>query len=86
MERVVIYKDRNGKIKEEIAHGMSKEILRRLKDGEVFYENGVKVYKIDEDFYKLEYNINSTLTSSDLMRVRVTQFELLESEFDKWVN
>lgn len=64
---------------------MSKELLQRLKDGEVFYENGVKIYKIDEDFYKLEYNINSTLTSSDLMRVRVTQFELLESEFDKWI-
>lgn len=86
MERIAIYKDRNGKIKEEIAHGMSKELLQRLKDGEVFYENGVKIYKIDEDFYELEYNINSTATSSDLMRVRVIQFELLESEFDKWVN
>lgn len=61
---------------------MSKELLQRLKDGEVFYENGVKIYKIDEDFYELEYNINST---SNLMRVRVLQFELLESEFDKWI-
>ena len=61
---------------------MSKELLKRLNDGEVFYENGVKIYKIDEDFYELEYNINST---SNLMRVRVLQFELLESEFDKWI-
>lgn len=82
MERVVIYKDRNGKIKEEIAYGMSKELLQRLKDGEVFYENGVKIYKIDDDLYRLEYLLDNGLT----MRVRVLQFELLESEFDKWVN
>ena len=79
---VAIYKDRNGKIKEEIAYGMSKELLQRLKDGEVFYENGVKIYKIDDDLYRLEYLLDNGLT----MRVRVLQFELLESEFDKWVN
>ena len=62
---------------------MSKKLLQRLKNGEVFYENGVKIYKIDEDFYRLEYGINNT---SNLMRIRVLQFELLESEFDKWVN
>lgn len=61
---------------------MSKELLQRLKDGEVFYENGIKIYKIDEDFYRLEYLLDNGLT----MRVRVIQFELLESEFDKWVN
>ena len=61
---------------------MSKELLQRLKDGEVFYENGVKIYKIDDDLYRLEYLLDNGLT----MRVRVLQFELLESEFDKWVN
>ena len=62
---------------------MSKELLQRLKDGEVFYENDVKIYKIDEDFYRLEYKADS---NNDTVRVRVLQFELLESEFDKWVN
>ena len=60
---------------------MSKELLQRLKDGEVFYENGVKIYKIDDDLYRLEYLLDNGLT----MRVRVLQFELLESEFDKWI-
>lgn len=61
---------------------MSKELLRRLKDGEVFYENGVKIYKIDDGLYRLEYLLDNGLT----MRVRVLQFELLTSEFNKWVN
>lgn len=61
---------------------MTKELLQRLKDGEVFYENGVKIYKIDDDLYRLEYLLDNGLT----MRVRVIRFELLESEFDKWVN
>jgi len=55
------------------------EAIQAMDDGKTLFFDGIKLFSLQDGFYKLEYAYDSYFIKS-----RMLKFELLSTNFEEW--